>query len=318
MEEKRTSPQQEPQKSENIPAPPKKSDNRIYLVIGVLLVLVAAVAVLLVQKGRLETEKEEQEQALNTAYLQLDSISNELNERIITISQLGGEIDTLIAIQAQLEEEKKTLLNRDERRQLTIRDLQDKVDGYQELLLIKDEEIKQLTQINQELLEENSGLKVETAALNRSIDEISREREQLNEKIELVSQLKVESMQISAVSPRGRERAEEFRNRHINQLKIQFDVAENQVAPIEGKDLLVRIVAPDGNVLFDVTRGSGTFMYEGREMFFSARKEILYDRNKQQVIVFYEKGSDYAIGRHEVEVYTDSYLMGKGAFVIKG
>ena len=105
--------------------------------------------------------------------------------------------------QVELEEEKKTLLNRDERRQLTIRDLQDKVDGYQELLLIKDEEIKQLTQINQELLEENSGLKVETAALNRSIDEISREREQLNEKIELVSQLKVESMQISAVSPRA-------------------------------------------------------------------------------------------------------------------
>ncbi len=297
---------------------PTKSNNRIYVVIGVLLVLITAVVVLLVQKGRLEDEKARQEEALNTAYIQLDSISNELNDRILTISQLGGEIDTLMAIQAQLEEEKKNLLDREKRRQITIRDLQDKVEGYEELLKLKDEEINQLTQINQKLLEENTDLKVETAELNKSIREINEERDELNEKIELVSQLKVEDMVIMAISQRGREREKEFRNRHISQLKIQFSVAENKVAPIEGKEILVRIVAPDGNVIFDVTRGSGSFMYEGREMFFSVKKEILYDRNKQQVTVFYEKGSDYALGQHQVEVYTDSYVMGKGSFVVKG
>ena len=59
-------------------------------------------------------------------------------------------------------------------------------------------------------------------------------------------------------------------------------------------------------------------MFEGREMFYTARKEILYDRNKQEVIVFYDKGSEFAIGVHNVEIYTDEYLMGAGSFVVKG
>jgi cell division protein ZapB len=31
----------------------------------------------------------------------------------------------------------------------------------------------------------------------------------------------------------------------------------------------------------------------------------------------YEKGSEFAIGQHKVEVYTDDYLMGKGSFIVK-
>ena len=116
---------------------------------------------------------------------------------------------------------------------------------------------------------------------------------------------------------KGREREDEFRNRHINSLKIQFTVLDNEIAPIEGKDLLLRITAPDGNVLFDVTRGSGSFTFEGRDLFYTATQEILYDRNRQLVTFIYDKGSDYSVGQHKVEVYTDQYLMGTGTFMVK-
>ena len=100
-------------------------------------------------------------------------------------------------------------------------------------------------------------------------------------------------------------------------MRIEFTVNENKVAPIEGKGLLVRVIAPDNNVLFDVTRGSGSFNFEGREMFFTAKKEILYDRSSQKVTLLYDKGSEYELGQHTVEVYTDDYLMGRGSFVVK-
>ncbi len=295
------------------------SNKKRYLIIGAtLLVLATAIIILLVQKSNLEQEKAEQELALSTAYIQLDSISNELDERILTISRLGGEIDTLLAVKQRLEEEKTDLLNREKSKDLTIRNLRDKVEGYQELLVMKDEEIKQLTQINEQLMTENSDLKVETQELSQTIQQTAKEKDELSAKIAIVSRLKLEGMTIFAVNASGRERDDEFRNRHIDQLKIQFTVAENAVAPIEGKELLVKITAPDGNVLFDVTRGSGTFMFKGREMFYTAKKEILYDRNSQQVTVFYDKGSEFDIGIHNVEVYTDEYLMGSGTFVIKG
>ncbi|MFY0686116.1 MAG: chromosome segregation protein SMC [Cyclobacteriaceae bacterium] len=296
---------------------PKTDSKRIIIIISILSVLAAAILILLIQKHNLEEEQEAVEQALNGAYLQLDSISNELDERILTISQLGGEIDTLLSIKEILEADKRDLMNREKRKDQTIEALRDRVAGYQELLLLKDEEINQLTEISKQLLSENSNLKVEAQELNQSIRDIAEEKSELANKIALVSKLKVEGMKVIAVNSSGREREGEFRNRHINQLKIEFAVSENEVAPIEGKELLVQITAPDGNVLFDVTRGSGTFMYNGREMFYSAKKEILYDRRRQAITVFYEKGSEYAIGQYSVEIFTDSYSMGKTSFIVK-
>ena len=295
----------------------ESSNNRKTILITIMvLALVSVIAFLIIQKISLERQNQEKEVALNKAFIQLDSISNELDDRILTISQLGGEIDTLLSIKSQLEDEKRQLLDRNERNKQSISSLQDKVEGYQELLLLKDEEIKQLTAINEKLMSENSELKVETQELNQSIRSINKEKEQLQEKVALVSRLKVEGMTVYALKD-GRERPNEFRNRHIDELKIEFTVSENLVAPIEGKELLLRIVAPDGNVLFDVTRGSGTFMFEGREQFFTAKKEILFDRSAQLVTILYDKGSEFAVGQHLVEVYTDQYLMGKGSFDVK-
>ena len=112
------------------------------------------------------------EEALTAAFLQLDSLSNELDKRILTISQLGGEIDTLVGIKQKLEEEKMYFLNKDQRQKITLGTLRDKVEGYRQLLLIKDEEINQLTQINEQLTTENIELKNETQALNQSINDI--------------------------------------------------------------------------------------------------------------------------------------------------
>ena len=58
-------------------------------------------------------------------------------------------------------------------------------------------------------------------------------------------------------------------------------------------------------------------MFENRELFYTAKQEILYDKNSQEVTMFYNKGSEYAEGRHIVEVYTDEYLMGTGTFTVK-
>ena len=307
---------EQPRDNQELIEQEKSASKRTIVVTVLVMALITAIAFLIIQKISLERQNEEKEMALNKAFVQLDSISNELDDRILTISQLGGEIDTLLTIKAQLENEKKQLLNREARNKQTISALQDKVDGYQELLLIKDEEIKQLTAINEQLLSENSELKVETQELTASIRNINKEKDELSQQIALVSRLKIEGMTVYAVKD-GRERPDEFRSRQIGVLKIEYTVSENLVAPIEGKELLLRIVAPDGNVLFDVTRGSGTFMFEGREQFYTAKKEILFDRSAQKVTVLYDKGSEFATGQHQVEVYTDQYLMGKGSFVVK-
>jgi len=295
---------------------PKKNRTPVFIIITIL--LLAAVIFFFYQNQKLEEESKRQQQEIATTILQMDSISTELDIRIQTIKELGGNIDTLEALKAELEADKKQLLVDAEYQRGRIERLNDRVDGYKELLLMKDEEIKELKVMNEQLTEENTTLKVEKNQLSDSIRRLEQNKQELAEKVATASRLEIGGMSINAISDRGKERdGGEYRNRHIEQLKIQFTVLENEIAPIEGKELLLRVVAPDGNVLFDVSRGSGSFTFENRELFYTAKQEILYDRNSQQVSFLYNKGSEYAIGQHKVEVYTDDYLMGKGNFVVK-
>jgi len=294
-----------------------QNQNRRIIIGAVVFVLLALAVFFIIRSMQLSEERDARERELNTAVIQLDSISTELDKQIITIQELGGEIDTLMSIKAELEAEKKGLLDLDKRRRANIAQLRDKVSGYEQLLVIKDQEIKQLKALNDELLIENTDLKNEKNELNQTLQSINEEKDNLAEQVQIAGRLSIEGLRVFAVNERGKEREGEFRNRHLDQLKITFFVAENAIAPIEGKELVVRIVAPDGNVLFDVSRGSGSFFLDGRELFYTTQKEILYDRNRQEINLLYEKGSEYAIGQHQVEVYTDEYLMGKGFFTVK-
>lgn len=306
----------EENQSNNTHRQTNKSD-RSPILIGIVVLLLAVIGFFYFTYEKLKDENEAQAIELGQTVLQLDSISNELDEKILTISQLGGEIDTLLSIKQELEEQKTELLSQQSNQKRRIADLRSKVEGYTELLVAKDAEIEQLRKINEELVEENTELKTETKELNKSIQQINEAKAELAEKVAFASRLKVEGMKVFAVNNSGRERENEFRNRHIDQLKITFEIRENAVAPIEGKELLVKITAPDGNTLFDVAKGSGSFTYEGREQFYTTKQEILYDKSLQNVTVFYKKGSDFKTGKHLVEVYTDSYLMGKGSFIVK-
>ncbi|MEM6829576.1 MAG: chromosome segregation protein SMC [Bacteroidota bacterium] len=297
--------------------PQSEKPNRTPVFIGVSIVLVGIIAFFIWQNQQLKNERERQKQEISETYLRLDSVANELDQRIITIQELGGEIDTLLVLKQQLEEDKKALLTRDQNQRKQIARLNARVSGYKELLLVKDEEIEQLKEVNQQLTKENTNLKVEKNQLNQSIQKLQQNTEELEGKVAVASRLEIQGLTVYAVNSNGKERESEFRNRHINQLKIEFTILDNQIAPIEGKELLLRIIAPDGNVLFDVTRGSGSFTFEGRELFYTAKQEILYDKNSQLVTYLYDKGNEYPIGLHKVEVYTDDYIMGTGTFRVK-
>lgn len=305
-----------PKETEEI-NPSAKSKSRTPIITVVLVLLIATIFFFVWKNMELEEERQRQEQEISDTYLKLDSISGELDIRIETIRELGGEIDTLVILKAQLEDEKKNLLVRQKNQRNQINKLNERVSGYRDLLLMKDEEIEQLKVLNVQLVEENTTLKVEKNQLNKSINKLQQNTEELASKVAVASRLQIEGLAVYAVNESGKERLGEFRNRHIKNLKIQFTVLDNEIAPIEGKNLLLRVTAPDGNVLFDVTRGSGSFTFEGRELFYTAKQEILYDKNSQLVTYLYDKGSDFSVGQHEVEVYTDDYLMGTGVFMVK-
>jgi cell division protein ZapB len=297
---------------------PQKKSNKTPLIITAMAIVIIFQAVKIYldarDKSELRLENTTIEKEYATTLQRLEELSSELDERIAEIEKLGGDITEL----QQAKEEIQAELQRQGRANgRVIAELKDRVEGYELLLKNKDEEIARLQAINQELLTENVTLKTEKNQLGDSIGRLSRTREELQSKVDKASQLKVENFRIVAVNERGRERESPFRARQLQQLKVEFNIAENDVAPIEGKKIMIRIVDQDGNVIFDVARGSGTFIYNGKEEFYTASQDILFDNSRQRLTFLYDKGSEYAPGTYDLEVYTEDYLMGKGQFVVK-
>ena len=74
---------------------------------------------------------------------------------------------------------------------------------------------------------------------------------------------------------------------------------------------------PSGQVLYDISRGSGSFTFEKREMFYSIKDEILIDRSEMKYDLEYFKSEDLEKGTYEVIIYTNNYEIGRSEFIIK-
>jgi cell division protein ZapB len=293
---------------------PSKRKYRRNIIIAVIVVLVLVQAVNLFFKMRSDKAYNAE---IEKAKEEITILEYEINERMVEIESLGGNIEDLQAVVAELEVEKEKLITNRKYSDRQIALLRDKVEGFQELLIIKDGEIEELKTVNMELVAENIELKTEKNELTADLNEEIQTRVELEEQVEIVSKLKVENILIYALNSRGRLREDEFKARFIDKIRVEFNIAENEVAPIEGKDIMIRIVGPDDNVLFDVASGSGTFMFNGKEEFYTAKQEILFDNTRQKLSFDYEKGSAYVPGQYELQVYTDDYLMGEKEFIVK-
>jgi DNA repair exonuclease SbcCD ATPase subunit len=299
----------------------QKSKNKtiLFTVIGLLL-LVNVVTLFLYYQNNQEmgTELQSSKEELEETYNKLESMSNELNLKIEELQKLGEDVEELRLIRETLEQEKEQLQNEGQLAQKRYEQIRNRVEGYRELLVNKDAEIAELKQLNESLYAENTELKEDQRVLNKTINEVKTNNEKLSEKVEVASMLKAENIKVMGMNGRGNAKERDrYRNNQIEQMQLSFNLAKNDVAPVEGKKIMVRILDPEGKVIFDVAKGSGTFMKDGKEVFFTQQQEILFDNTQQQLTFLYEKGSDYVDGRHTVEIYADDYLIGRTNFEIR-
>jgi DNA repair exonuclease SbcCD ATPase subunit len=303
----------------NIPtAEPKKAGNKTAIVIALLaiVIIVQSVKIYLDYKDKIDLteQKVNTEEELGTTIQRMNEIKLELDQKIAEIQKLGGNVLELEKAKAEIDRELKRSSQRSAK---AVKDLKDRVEGYEELLKIKDEEIEKLKSVNKELFTENRTLKTKQNVLSDSINRLSSTKEALASKVAIASQLKAENVSIKALNGKGKERESPFRNRQLEKLKVEFNLAENNVAPIEGKKIVVRLIDENGQVIFDVAKGSGTFLVDGKEEFYTASQEILFDNTQQKLTYYYEKGSEYASGTYTIEIYTDGYKMGSAQFMVK-
>lgn len=297
---------------------PKKASNKSGIIIALLsiIVIVQSIKIYLDYKEKVEvkTELASTEEDLASTMQRLNEVKVELDQKIAEIEKLGGDVTELEKAKAEVMAELKRSNTRNTK---AIKELKDRLEGYEELLKIKDDEIEKLKSVNKELFTENTDLKTKQNVLNDSLNVLTKNKEELASKVAIASQLKAENIALVSVNDKGKERESPFRKRQLEKIKVEFTIAENKVAPIEGKQILIRITDENGQPIFDTTKGSGTFMLNGKEEFFTSSQEILFDNSKQKLTFLYDKGSEYPAGTYLMEIFTDGYKMGSTQFVVK-
>lgn len=300
---------------------PEKKDQGKNIIIIVLVLLVIISGIKLYTDYVDRTKKTEEILLLSTENndlnKRLDSVTYQLDLRIQEIEKLGGDVQALEEVRDQLIAERNTSRQRSSSEIVA---LNEKIKSYNSMMVEKDQEILELRALNQQLFTENQDLKTTQAEIEEEVAQLNIQKEDLQAKVNVASMLKAENIEISAVNSRGKERVEttkDFKNRQIERIKVSFNLADNKVAEKGPRNIYVQVLAPNEQPIFDVAKGSGTFMMDGAEKFYTVKQDVIFDNTEQELTFFYEKGSDYVSGTHQVKIFVDNYEVGSKTFTVK-
>lgn len=324
--------------------PNRQSENKLKIAIAVLIILATALGFLYFRERQRNYKVEEistsEAKELLQTNTQLDSIENQLNNKIVEIKRLGGNIDELVKARTQLQADKIALQKMDG---FSAKKYQSKIKEYVVLLGQKDAQLYTLRKENGILAAKNDSLSKETQNLlegisfaqkalsdsantftikqkelaDRAKEAEARNRE-LTDKVSQAAALRAESINSYAISTKGKESdGGVYRSKKVDKVRITFYLQENAVTTWGAKTIYLRILDPSGATVADMATGSGTFNYKGKETTYTARQKIIYDNSHQSVEFVYSRGQAYKEGKHIIELYAEGYVIGYGVFEVK-
>jgi hypothetical protein len=140
----------------------------------------------------------------------------------------------------------------------------------------------------------------------------------LSDKVSIGASLKAEGVHVVAVFPNGKVKDKEnYKASRVDKIKVLFSLAENQLTKLEPKEIMLRVLDPDGAILSDAAIASGKFTFKGQEMVYTAKNTVTYQNNNQAVEMTYDNTENFRAGRYSVELYSGGFKIGSGSFAIK-
>lgn len=257
-----------------------------------------------------------------TAKNSLDSLLLVTSTELESYKGQNASLDSLVS---QKDNELKVISERIKR--LLAQDRVSKIDLDKAL-----EEIEQLRYYKQKYLTQIDSLSTQVVLLNRensqlkgNIDNQKRNNENLSlenaglkNKVAIGAKLNTSAILVSGIKMRsnGKEK-ETMKAKQVEKLKLTFKVAENYVAEKGEKDIYLKITLQDGTTLYNQATGTATFKFQGEESLFTQKKTIEFTQDAQDVVIYWTKGTEFAIGKYKAELFADGFKIGSTDFELK-
>ena len=252
------------------------------------------------ERGELQSELEEMLSELDSMETNNDSMKVELSNRKNEIEGLLAKVKDKDFAIYKLKKETKTLR--------TI------MRGYVVT-------IDSLNTLNVGLRNENEQVRTTLNRERLKSQELQKSNENLESKVELASRLDVSDVSVFGVKvKRDMTGKETDRAKRTDKIRICFKLSENRVAKQEKKNLYLRILAPDGNILTAGETDAFKFKFNGVRGYYSDKLEIEYDRSVKEYCMDWEKPApEYEIlpGKYTLFLYAEDYEMASTTFDFK-
>lgn len=299
----------------------KPQGNRFFMILSGVLLLVSLFLgwQLYNQKNTTETlvvEKDKVESDYKNVKDELETVMKEYSDLQTDNKQLQSELDLrreeLEDLSAQLDKFKGDAAK--------VRKLQKELQTIRDLIKSYLHDIDSLQQANKGLQVENMKVRDDLSAEKGKSQQLTSEKQALSKQVELGSKLKTYQLFADAVKVKGSDKeVTTTKAKRAERIRACFVLSENKIAQKGNKTVYLKIIAPGDEVLVTSADESNTFANGGEKQYYSARKEITYNNEAQEMCLAFTKKeeADFKAGKYKVEIYTDGDLIGSTSFELK-
>ena len=302
------------------PQQPKKSNSIIYWVF--ILILLAGCVYLFMSKNKMA---EENDMAMKQKQQQLDSVKTDRASLQSDFDAASAKIDQLTTANAKLD----SALQGDKDAMVKLRNqisavlhnskaTKEELAQAREMINSLNDKTKQYEARIAELEKENIVLTGQNKTLTKERDSTINQNTNIKK---LASVLTCSNIRMEPIHLRrnGKEK-ETTKAKKVDVLRIMFDVDENRIAESGTKQIYVRIIAPDANVMTSPANGSGMFTAgKGDQLSYSVVKGIALTQGQplKNIMIDWKQEGDYAKGNYSIELYNEGFKVGSGSVTMK-
>ena len=290
----------------------QKNNNALKILTGILAVALVALAIYTV---RFYNEEKENQELLQR---QKAVIEEELNDLIVRYDEAIGENEELDS--ELIAARQRILVLRD-----SVQDMEANLrvlDRYRNELNSLKRERDELFRVVDSLSNQNQRLITEMDSTNnvllertRVSDSLRQRTENLADKVDRASELKVSGLRGEGVIERNSGRlVVNDRTRRVDKIRTCFTLTENELTEPGEKELYVQVYNPNNNLVGDQI----AVQHEGGVMVYSAATKVYYENNELDVCILANTLEENLIeGTYKVLVYNGAQLIGATNFSLR-
>jgi hypothetical protein len=286
----------------------KKSNNKIYLLLLVVLALFTTNAILYIRNKKADERVVQLSDDKTRMQTEIDKIEADLDKANSNYTALT---DSMKKEQATAREKISQLREALRKGELT-----------QQQLILAQEDVKQLRYFVTKyvadievLRQQNDSLKSSVAAANEQVRSLEGQNKDLNKKVSAATALKAFGVSVTAVRIKSSGKESSVSKADPAQkLNISFNLVDNDFAQKALHTIFMRVLDPSGNVVG--ATGTST-LASGETIDFSYKTAIEFANDGRVYTLGWNNPEAFVKGEYTIKMYADGYVLGTGKIVLK-